>query len=119
MKRTIYVLAIFTVICLSFTGCSKDDDQSLVGTSWETINDNNISTKLTFWSKIDCQIVVSNLNKPSDYYVTNFTYVREDTGVWMYPKPSNVSVLRGIINGRKMSVINVSTGKSIYDLTKL
>ena len=112
------ILLLFTLSAMLFAACKKDDEQSpsLVGTTWEQVSD-DVSIKLTFQTKSDCQITISSPATTSAY-VTNFTYEIEGSNVRMYPIQSGIAELKGLINGQTINVVNVSTGKTIYVLTK-
>jgi len=114
-------LLLFTLaISLAFLSCSKDDDNNqpaLVGTSWEKVED-GVSVKLTFQTQIDCQIVVSSPGI-SSAYINNYSYEYEHPNVKMYPKELGMAELKGIINDKRMNIINMSTGVTVHILTKL
>lgn len=72
---------------------------------------------MTFQNKVDCQIVISS-SEITDAYITNYTYEYEHPDVRMYPKQTGIAELKGIINDKTMNIVNVSTGKTVYTLTK-
>ncbi len=117
MKKLMFAMLAFAT--LAFAGCSKDDEDqapSLTGTEW-TEQDGSALIELSFTSSDDCRLVFSipgTILRTTNYY----TYEYNHPTVRMYPETYGNAELRGTISGSTMSVVNTSTSKTIYSLTK-
>ena len=114
-KRLFFTSCPLLITVLATSSCSKDD-RSLVGTTWEEYKSTS-TLQLTFQNKIHCQILITS-TESVNAVILEFTYEYEHPNVRMYPKTSGIAELKGIIDGKTMNVINVSTGKTAYTVVK-
>lgn len=109
MKRSLLFLAvILSAIVLS--GCSKEL-KSLSGTVWEK-NESGLTVTLSF-TKIQCERKMVSNYDPSDYETSYYSYEYDASIVMMYPEDEKNAALKGIISDNTMSVVNLSTEKTI------
>jgi hypothetical protein len=98
MKKFLFLTVALLALNLTFTSCSKDDDNapdSLTGTAWSlTVDD--YSTILSFISATECTFTYSD-----DDEVDNATYVYEKPKVTI-TDPDEGSIV-GTVNGNKIT----------------
>lgn len=114
MKRTLLIL-VLAISAIFLAGCSKSP-RNLNGTVW-VHNESSVTTSLTF-TKVQCELKFASTTNPSDYYNYYYSYVYDSSTVMMYPESSEKAALKGIVNGNTMSVVNMSTEKTIGIFTK-
>lgn len=117
-KKLLTIVAAFVAL---FTGvsCSDDIESSLDGTVWVVEHSDYHSddeySELKFFEREAYEtdyrqgLIVSTVRYAYDYdYPT----------VMLYPDDDKIAVLKGIISGDEMSVVNMSNGKYIWTLTR-
>lgn len=95
--------------CLIFaSSCQKDQKEleSLTGTKWER-TENSYSVILSFKTGLTCEQYW-----PDGLKIT-FTYDYTYPNIIMYPSSSEYATLKGKISGNEMSLVNMSTNKSV------
>ena len=114
MKRILLLFIVaFSVICLQ--GCSKEL-KSISGTIWEKMESDTIVT-LSF-TDIQCECKMSSASNPSKYVYSYYSYEYSPSTVMMYPEDDDLAMLKGIISENTMSLVNMSTQKTIGIFTK-
>lgn len=101
MKRFLAIASVLTMVLIS--GCKKEEP-SLAGTKW-VIDGGNESMTLSFTS-----IKASLLQGSRTYF---YSYEYDDPTVIMNPEISDNAVLKGVINGNQMTLINTSTDATV------
>ncbi len=114
MKRTLLIL-ILAISAIFLAGCSKSP-RNLNGTVW-VHNSSSLTTTLTF-TKVQCELKFASTTNPADYSTYYYSYVYDSSTVMMYPEDSDKAAIKGIISGNTMSVVNMSTEKTIGMFTK-
>ncbi len=113
MKKSLFIL-LFIWTFLLF-GCQKNDyvpstpsyeKETLALTTWQTRG-----VSLTFYN-------VNALLEFDGSDPLNYAYEYKDDIVMLYPSADGQAVLKGIINGSQMSLINMSTEKMFVVLNK-
>lgn len=124
MKAKMFLMSLVTLVAaLSFTGCSKDDDEfKLAGSTWileENVGSESVSITIKFTTDIDA---VYTFRYSDGSYVdsetSRYTYMYEEPYVELYPEEADDAVLRGLINGSVMEVTNKSTNINIGTFTR-
>ena len=100
MKRFLAIVSVVMMALIS--GCRKDE-KSLAGTNWK-IEDESVSLSFT---SIKASLSYKN---GSTYY---YSYEYDDPTVIMNPEASDRPVLKGIIKGDQMTLINTSTDETV------
>lgn len=108
---------LFAVVmsAIFLSGCSKEL-KTLSGTVWEKNGTGTIVT-LTF-TDVQCELRIASTQNPSNYTNTYYVYEYDSSVVMMYPEEDGKATVRGIISGNTMSVVNMSTEKTIGIFTK-
>lgn len=124
MKAKMFFMSLVTLVAaLSFTGCSKEDDEfKLTGSTWVCEdNDGNVSVSITinFTTDVDA-IYTARVTDGSyvDSETVRYTYMYEEPYVELYPEMEGKAVLRGLINGSYMDVTNKSSNENIGTFIK-
>lgn len=113
-------------MCVSFCGCSSDDESgnALVGTVWECAKNSDFY-KFEFNSETTCKLTKNEkqLNSNFDWinvtsYV-HYSYTMDGNKVTLNPNDNILVPLIGTINGNSMTIVNTSTGRVIYNCTKI
>lgn len=97
------------------SGCQKERDEvkTLSGTIWEEVSGQLITT-LSF----DGNICKRTLADPSYEETWYYSYEYTDPVVILYPVKEGLASMKGIISGNTMSVVNLSTQKTIGTFIK-
>ncbi len=119
MKRNLLLL-LLTVSAIFMSGCTKET-RNLDGTVWSDILP-DMTITLTF-TKNQCELMfASSATAPDDRTVTrdyySYEYDQAEDTVMMHPERSDKAILKGIISGNTMSVINTSNEQTIGFLKK-
>ena len=124
MKAKMFFMSLVTLVAaLSFTGCSKEDDEfKLTGSTWileENVGSESVSITIKFTTDIDA---VYTFRYSDGSYVdsetSRYTYMYEEPYVEFYPEEEGDAVLRGLINGSVMEVTNKSNNRNIGTFTR-
>ena len=111
------------VAALSFTGCSKEDDEfELTGSTWvweQNIGSESVSITIKFTTDLDA-VYTYRYSDGSyvDSETSRYTYMYEEPYVEFYPEEEGDAVLRGLINGSVMEVTNKSNNRNIGTFTR-
>lgn len=116
MKKIKIFLAALAVAAL-FVGCSKEP-RSLDGTVWERAITGG--TQSLIFSKTQCEMRCDYPSYPSESWNVWYSYEFNYPTVILYPEYSeeNKAAIKCIINDDTMSVVNMSTEKTIGIFTK-
>lgn len=106
MKKLFVIVSIVMMVLLS--GCKKES--GLAGTKWED-DRGSYRITLTFTTVRVCL----NFGDGSPSY---YSYEYTPPTVVMYPEDDNKASLKGIIGGNQMSIVNLSTQKTVGLFTK-
>lgn len=118
MKRTLFLIAV-AAIAIVMSGCTKNT-RNLDGTVWSDSMP-GLTATLTF-TKNQCELSFAssadpdNLSITRDYY--SYEYNPSEDTVIMNPERDDKAVLKGIISGNTMSVVNTSNSYTIGFFTK-
>lgn len=113
-KKLLTIVAAFVALFTSVS-CSDDIESSLDGTVWVVEHSDDEYSELKFFEReayeTDYQggCIVNKIRYAYDY---------DYPIVMLYPDDNEIAVIKGIISGDEMSVINMSTGKYIWTLTR-
>lgn len=124
MKAKMFFMSLVTLVAaLSFTGCSKEDDEfKLTGSTWVCEdNDGNVSVSITIKFTTDVDAIYTARVTDGSYVdseTVRYTYMYEEPYVELYPEEADDAVLRGLINGSVMEVTNKSTNINIGTFTR-
>ena len=86
------------------------------GTVWEK-SESDITITVSF-TGFQCEVRFVSNTDPLDYETSYYSYEYDAPIVLMYPEDDKRAALKGIISDNKMSVINMSTDKTIGIFTK-
>lgn len=92
--------------CLFFTASCQKELESLSGTKWER-TESSYSIIQSFTSELTCE------QYWPDGLKISFTYDYSYPNIIMYPSSSEYATLKGKISGDEMSLVNMSTNKSV------
>lgn len=126
------MMVVMMTMCVNFSSCEDDpqpkpEEYTLEGSYWEYSEDatiNGVTVKyehsFSFSSSTAVYKIVETQHKGNESYsnfeTLNYTYTLSDDGVMVVLNPTQVgkAILEGRIqNKMKMTVINISTGKTI------
>lgn len=132
ITKYLMMMIAMLAMCVSFSSCSKDDDEppvefTLEGTYWEYSEDATVSGvtvkyehSFSFSSSSAVYKIVETQQKGNESYTNfdtwNYTYALSDDGDLVVFTPTQIgnATLEGKIQSQmKMTVTNVSTGKTI------
>lgn len=115
MKKKLFSVIAAIVALFAVVSCSDDIESSLDGTVWVVEFSDDEYSEFKFFEReayetdYRNELIVSKVRYAYDYdYPT----------VMLYPDDDEIAVLKGIISGDEMSVINMSNGKYIWTLTR-
>lgn len=119
MKKKLFSIIAAFVALFAIGSCSDDIESSLDGTVWvvefSDYHSDDEYSELKFFEReayetdYRNELIVSKVRYAYDYdYPT----------VMLYPDDDEIAVLKGIISGDEMSVVNMSNGKYIWTLTR-
>lgn len=119
MKKKLFSIIAAFVAFFAVVSCSDDIESSLGGTVWVVefldYHSDDEYSEFKFFEREACEtdyrneLIVSKVRYAYDYdYPT----------VMLYPDDDEIAVLKGIISGDEMSVVNMSNGKYIWTLTR-
>lgn len=123
MKAKMFFMSLVTLVAaLSFTGCSKDDEFELTGSTWvweQNIGSESVSITIKFTTDLDA-VYTYRYSDGSyvDSETSRYTYMYEEPYVEFYPEEEGDAVLRGLINGSVMEVTNKSNNRNIGTFTR-
>lgn len=124
MKAKMFFMSLVTLVAaLSFTGCSKEDDEfKLTGSTWvweQNIGSESVSITIKFTTDLDA-VYTYRYSDGSyvDSETSRYTYMYEEPYVEFYPEEEGDAVLRGLINGSVMEVTNKSNNRNIGTFTR-
>lgn len=115
MKKKLLTIVAALVALFTGVSCTDDIESSLDGTVWVVEHSDDEYSELKFFEReayetdYRRELIVSKVRYAYDYdYPT----------VMLYPDDDEIAVLKGIISGDEMSVVNMSNGKYIWTLTR-
>lgn len=110
------LLLLFVATSALFFSCNKDknkDTPSLTGTTWTEVED-NVSFTLRFSQLEATYTIVAGTSSTS----AGYSYEYNHPVVMMFPKEANNATLQGTINGSSLTLVNLSSNRTINVLTK-
>lgn len=128
MRKILLSFIATMAMCVSFCGCSSNDDEetanALVGTVWECAKNSDLYT-FEFNSGTTCKLTQNEKQLDSNFDWINVTsyiyysYTIDGNKVTLNPNDDILVPLIGTINGNSMSIVNTSTGSVIYNCAKV
>ena len=100
MKKLFAIMVVLATI-VAFASCNKNDD-SLVGTSWETNIDVDIIGTIVFKTEADCDIV-STFKGDSEIQKGTYVYNAPKISITI---PAEDITVSGTISGNKMTIVD-------------
>lgn len=115
MKKKLFSFIAAFVALFAVVSCSDDIESSLDGTVWVVEFSDYGYSEFKFY---EIEVCETYHGAGYSFDKTRFAYECDGSLVMLYPNNDDASILKGIISGDKMAIINMSNGKYIWTLTR-